>query len=348
MQMFFSFWVFLFSAVFWSFASTAKADEADTLRGLKRLPKVLLSWSPSTFASNEEMEAWTDVSGSCPVSVSWTSAARTANCIRFVAKDPRNILAVMHNPMVKNLRAIEGQFRGDRPRMLLEKQRLSMDLGGLWEIEMEHVRGKLAAILAGVIAAGVDPGNVMFMMDHEYSVMNDLTRPAITFKLDQMYDMAKDMGFQVFHYNIHSIKFDRRKSGWAEWVQAPPACKTDYASMSQYYVTELMHMREAMRQTMANTELDVVPFISLGWRWEQGYNNGKITRFAGGPYSVGITSILSDNIHKAWKSKNLALYFDNTRIPIVATWPGVGHNDQFWPHFYAYHRGAVLGSKAPK
>ncbi len=341
--------VIAISAIVLAIASLARADETTTLKTLKRLPKPLLSWSPAKFASNNEMEAFTDVSGSCPVSVRWSSDAHTRSCVQFVSADTRNLLALSYSPMVRDLRGIERQFKGDGPRIILEKQRLSMDLAGPWEVEMNFVRAKLQIILAMVIERGVDPGNVVLMLDHEYAVMNDLTRPAITFKLDQIYDMAKDMGFQVFHYNIHSIRFDRRaEGGWSEWTAVPPACKSDYASTSLYHVVELMHMRMTMQKTLENTELDAVPFISLGWRWEQGYDSGRITRRAGPPYSVDTTSILSDNLHKAWKVKRIDLYFDNRRVPMVWTYPGVGHSPQFFPHFYAYHRGAVKGSKAPR
>ncbi len=338
-------WAFI-ATLAW--AGAARGDETATLNGLARLPKPLLGWSPTFFDNKEEEDAFTQVTGSCAVSLRWSSNDEIGNCFLSIQKDDRNLLAVTYSPMVQDYNAVKSKYKKDPEKMQLELQRVSLDLAGLWAIEFGFIEAKLKLYDMFFRAMNMDNDRLVLMLDHEGAIMNDLTRPVITFKLDQIYTLAKSYGFQVFHYNILSIRADHRVgSGWSEWFMAPPESLTDYASVSWYHPTELLHMREKMRRTLANTDLDVIPFVPLGWRWSRGYNasNGKITRVADQDYSVDFTSLMSDDMHKTWKVNVPEVYFDNRRVPFLYMWPPAGRHESFFPHFYAYHDGALKAGK---
>jgi len=295
------------------------------------------------------MNAYTQVTSACPVSLRFSSDQRIGTCMQFVMQDPRNLLAVTYSPMVRDYKKVVTKYKDQPKKIVLEKQRVSLELAGIWDVEMALIRSRMDFIRMAATEANVTMDRIVVMLDHEDAVMNDVTRPAIKYKLDQIYDLIKFHGCQVFHYNIGSIRQDFRDgSGWTAWDAVPADCKTDFASMSLYYLTELMHMREAMRRTMANVEGPVVPFISIGWQWTRKYSRGKNPRIATQNFSEHFTSILADDLNKKWKSNVPKVYFNNTRVPMIWTWPGVGNSPTFWKHFYAYHRGAVHGSTAGK
>lgn len=324
-------------------------DQTATLVTLRSLPKVLLSWAPAKFASDAELEQWTKVSQSCPISW-WTSEQNIRKCVQYITEHG-GLLSFSYSPMKKQYKAIEVEFKGDSEKIHLEKQMCSMDLGKRWTKERDALIARMVVIAAICKDNGVLSDRVVLMLDHESAVLNDMTVPAICHKVNELYDFAKSLGWQCFHYNYRGIKVNGRgeyEPWWEEWKQAPRCCKSDYAATSLYHPNEPHRMRQKMQKTLRNTSMDVVPFVSLGWRWMRVYVNGKEKKGTSNDYDLDYSSLLADDLHQSWKSKIPSFFYDNRRVPMISMWPGPGHHDNFWPHFYAYHRGAVRNSKAPR
>lgn len=338
------------------FASIARADETIKLVTLKSLPKPLLAWGQSNFDSNTELSEWTRVSGSAPIHLRWTEREKTQRRVQAAAKHGA-ILAVTYSPMLINYRSLEKEYENepDATRWSLiraAKVRYMLDLGPRWTDELEWFRGRVKSISEVASEFGIPSEQVVFMLDHEYSVINEMTVPVLCHKLNLMVDVVIDRGMKVFWYNHGSWREDNRgKDGWSIFPHVPDCVLGEWASTSLYWPTEIHHMRETMQRTLAGDTRDVVPFVSLGWSWTRVYDKGRILRTGTRDYPIVHSMILGDDINKTWKARRKdALYFDNTRIPFVFMWPGVDHvvglpkgsasDGIFWRHFYAYHKGS--------
>lgn len=317
-------------------ARVVLADETAKLQTMEPLPKPLLIWGVSNFDSMEELRAWSAVTRSCPIHLTFSNDEKVATCVDFVNNNPGTVLSVTYSPLNAGYRRIKDTYFPDRRKINHEKLKFILDLGERWEIERDRVIDRLT-----VLSRKMDGARVVVMFDHESSIINDMTIPVLCHKLNILGDAARVLGFEVFFYNFNAQREDQRsKTGWSRFNQVPECVESDYASLSLYWPTEVHHGWEDMRRTLAATEKQVVPFVSFGWRWVRTHSGGRTNRVRNTEFDPVFTKMIADDLHSVWKARSIR-HYDNTRVPFIFSWPGVDRFPNFWLHFYAYHEGAT-------